>query len=794
MICSLGIKKYGSYQDFVWRKDDDKFKFNKLNIIYGHNYSGKTTLSRIFQTLEKRKQHIDYPEGDYNFTFENGTKFNACDINDFSIDYVVRVFNTDFVKDNLGWLHNRDGSILPFAILGSENVRIRDEIESLELILRNDEAKSGYEYKKIIAEKNKINNAKDYNDFRKAFDIENKMTSFAAGIRGNQKLYGRNPYNKTHLLRDFTNAEKATQLSEVERQSKLKQLDERELANIPFNALEYNSFETIISESINLLSRTIAVTDDLNKLVIDDLIKKWIIEGIEYHEGDTSKCKFCGSPFPPSRWTQLKNHFNDESKELRKDITILNSKLVLIVQQAEKQFNPKKTDFYISNQSDYLQLYEKWDKRRDEFVKRINDLVEVLHTKETKENDILNFDFDLSILNDLLDMEKDIELLIQRNNSKTTSLKKDKALIQKEILLSDIKVFLNESNYNANTRKLAILKAEKDLSIKEFNAIETKISETKKIIEAKKAMQKDESRGADRVNSYLELYFGSNDIRLEPIEREGLIQYEIKRNEVLAHNLSDGECSLISFCYFISRIDDLFYIPKETLEDGTVVELPIPSNEKLIIYIDDPISSLDNNHVFFIFSLIEARIAKQKKLKQLFVSTHNLDFLKYLKRLSGKKEECSYLCIEKYKKGADSKSSIVPMPYHLREYVTEFNYLFQEMYNMYKPVKGDKQKRAENSYTNIYSLPNNIRKFLELYTFYRYPTNDSLMKRLEMMFDGHVPILINRIANEFSHLTFIERAWKPFDIPELDEVVNQIFDKMKEIDEKQFTALLGSCK
>jgi wobble nucleotide-excising tRNase len=57
-------------------------------------------------------------------------------------------------------------------------------------------------------------------------------------------------------------------------------------------------------------------------------------------------------------------------------------------------------------------------------------------------------------------------------------------------------------------------------------------------------------------------------------------------------------------------------------------------DKKLIIWIDDPISSLDSNHIFFIFSLIETVIAKPKIYKQLFISTHNLDFLKYLKRLS----------------------------------------------------------------------------------------------------------------------------------------------------------------
>ena len=794
MIRSLDIKKYGSYQEFIWRKGDDKFRFNKLNIIYGHNYSGKTTLSRIFQTLEKRNQHNDYLDVDYNFTFDDGTKIDSHEIDNFSSDYFVRVFNSDFIRENLGWLHNRDGSIQPFAILGSDNVEIRDEIKTLELILRNDDTKLGYEVDKITLEKNKYNMTKSYNDFVKAFDIESRMTTFAANIRRNQILYGRDPYNKTHLQRDFSEAKIATQLNYVNRQSKQKQLDEQELPNIPYYALRYKEIKIIISESMNILSKTISVTEDLNKLVIDDLIKRWVIEGIAYHEHDHSECKFCGSPFSQSRWNQLNACFNNESKEMRERINFLIDELSRLIQKIGKQFNHQKKDFYISNQSDYLQVYEKWDKKRDEFVEYIKDLVEVLRIKETKETEKLTFNFDISILNDLSDIEREFETLIQSNNSKTTSLRKDKESIQREILLSDIKEFLNESNYFVNVKKLESIKAERDLSIREFSEIEKKISETKEQIELKKAMQKDESKGADRVNSYLELYFGSDDIKLEPFERDGLIEYEIKRNGILANNLSDGECSLISFCYFISRIDDLFYIPKRILDDGTEVELPIPSNEKLIIYIDDPISSLDNNHVFFIFSIIEARIAKQRKLKQLFISTHNLDFLKYLKRLSVTGEECSYLCIEKHRKGVDTKSTIVPLPYHLREYVTEFNYLFQEMYNVYKPTRGDKQKKAENSYTNIYNLPNNIRKFLELYTFYRYPNNDSLMKRLEMMFDGHVPILINRIINEFSHLTFIERAWKPFDIPELDEVVNQIFDKMKEIDKKQFDALLDSCQ
>jgi wobble nucleotide-excising tRNase len=83
--------------------------------------------------------------------------------------------------------------------------------------------------------------------------------------------------------------------------------------------------------------------------------------------------------------------------------------------------------------------------------------------------------------------------------------------------------------------------------------------------------------------------------------------------------LSEGECSLIAFCYFMAKLDD------------------IESNGKnLIIWIDDPISSLDSNHVFFVYSLLRAEIVEASKYEQLFISTHNLDFLKYLKRLTGK--------------------------------------------------------------------------------------------------------------------------------------------------------------
>jgi wobble nucleotide-excising tRNase len=256
------------------------------------------------------------------------------------------------------------------------------------------------------------------------------------------------------------------------------------------------------------------------------------------------------------------------------------------------------------------------------------------------------------------------------------------------------------------------------------------------------------------------------------------MKFKIMRDGAEANNLSEGECSLIAFCYFIAKMED---------------EL---NSLKLIIYIDDPISSLDSNHVFFMFSLIDSVIAQPQKYTQLFISTHNLDFLKYLKRITspdGKKNIAHFL-IKREQTKNNKRSVIIPMPDHIKRYSTEFNYLFEQIYSIYKKVEGDEQTIPEITYNQSYNLPNNLRKFLECYLFFKYPNNEEPLNNLEKLFDGHVPSLIRRIVNENSHLTHIDRAWKPMDVDEIEACARLVIEKIKEIDPGQFDALVASLK
>ncbi len=81
---------------------------------------------------------------------------------------------------------------------------------------------------------------------------------------------------------------------------------------------------------------------------------------------------------------------------------------------------------------------------------------------------------------------------------------------------------------------------------------------------------------------------------------------------------------------------------------------------------------------------------------------------------------------------------------------------------------------------------------MEYYLFYKYPNSNSPLDNLDKLFSAEVPSLLNRVVNELSHLTHIDRGWTPIDVGEAEECVKIVIDKIKEKDIEQFNALLQS--
>ena len=71
-------------------------------IIYGRNYSGKTTLSRILRSFETNFLDSKYGAPTFSLEMANGTILTQENLQ--QKDFLFRVFNKDFVLDNLKFI------------------------------------------------------------------------------------------------------------------------------------------------------------------------------------------------------------------------------------------------------------------------------------------------------------------------------------------------------------------------------------------------------------------------------------------------------------------------------------------------------------------------------------------------------------------------------------------------------------------------------------------------------------------------------------------------------------------
>ncbi|WP_216594033.1 AAA family ATPase [Desulfobacter postgatei] len=186
-------------------KDKNVAEFKKINILYGRNYSGKTTVSRIWRALETGFLSNKYTSAEFQMSFKDGTNVT----HNFLAGHgrVVRVFNEDFVRDNLRFISDPDDSIEPFAILGDDNNKIEKEIEALEgeIGSKQEGKETGLyaEKKKAISDFDVVrgNHKTATDDLDK--QLGDKATDRKIGIKYNPERFGDQNYNIQKLKTDI---------------------------------------------------------------------------------------------------------------------------------------------------------------------------------------------------------------------------------------------------------------------------------------------------------------------------------------------------------------------------------------------------------------------------------------------------------------------------------------------------------------------------------------------------------------------------------------------------------------
>lgn len=792
MIEKLDIANFGSFNGFRWDTDVREphgavGRFKKLNILYGRNYSGKTTLSRIFRSFEVGRTPSRYENPSFQIKTANG-QWTQAQLS--AQGTPIRVYNKDFVEANLAFLRDDQGHIQPFAVLGAENKEVEQEIEKLKDHLGSKETDTGLRAafsKKQTEEGNAKNivTRKIESLNKKLFD---KANGKPGGIRHN-KLYNNPYYDIRNLNADITyvQSHQTEVLGEALRVEKFGMLAEKPLNDIgPLTAFE-TSIAALIKRALAIAGEKIQPSAPLQDLLNSAVLAHWVREGRPLHV-NRDCCAFCRQPLPTDLTETLNKHFNEESE-------ILQSKIKGFLQDCDSERArvqtlglPERNRFYSSFHARRDATEAKLAAAKEAYLRALDELATVARERSesifsTRELSEVVPDSDCGIGAALNEANE----LIRMSNEHTAHIGATQKQLRDELRLSEVAAFVAAIGLDDIKTEIEQDQQKLDALTNEREALEAEGKRLRTALEALQAQLRDEKRGAERVNRYLGHSLGGTNLRLQADEEEGKATYRfrIMRGEQEAFNLSEGECSLVAFCYYLARLDD-------AQTHGT----------KPIIYIDDPISSLDGNHIFFIFSLIESFIAKPlvgsdgnelkdaggkpvHRYEQLFISTHNLDFLKYLKRLTRPDQVESFLVSRKA-----TSSSISLMPKYLRSYVTELNYLFAEIHACTDDAN------AAASYHSFYNFGNNLRKFLEAFLFFKYPSgtvkNDI---RLRLFFGNDVGAVafLNRLTNEHSHLEeFVDRGMVPIDCAEITRTAKFVLGAMKAKDPDQYQHFLSS--
>ena len=777
-IKKIDIKDFGCYKDYKQHSQSgigNDFNDGRINIFYGRNYSGKSTYSKIFQSIELKQLPEKYEKIDFEVKLANHRIIKSNEIgSELPID--CKVFNQRFIDDNI-YLHN-DNKLNSFQIsIGSDTNETLKKIEDIRLneLKPRNEKLSQIELD-ITEKQQKTKISKD--------SLDSKLRITASKIKNlkNPSVVVGNKYDIRDIKEEFEkysahfpilplqDDEKAVaELEKNVEQAKIRILEKNinKPQKIDLVSFDKNfNFTLFLENTKKLLSKVVSVSNILDEYKDSPDKINWIKHGVDIHGDNPEKCLFCGNSIDSELIKNLKLAFSDELRSLENELVLQNNRIKSEIQKLDAIPNINKEDYFkdsvsdiqninkeiennIDNRKRVLEILESkiLEKQRDIFSKiEINDLNWLDFSKIQVEID--------SLYNDTIEQ---IEQFKDRKNKSIDFLRR--YYIVKEFPVSEFTKLSQEVNQleeyiNENSKEQKKLKEEKE-----------KIEQD--IIELEGSL-KSESEAVKRINMILQNSLAHSEMSLKSVDDEEGIYFEVSRNEERAYNLSEGEKSLIAFAYYITRLESLSTEEKS----------------KTILFIDDPVSSLDENNIFYIYNLIFCLLEK-KEFLQYFLSTHNLDFLKYTNRFSNKKD---YYLIEKIKEAENipSKSYIKKLPNHLSNKVTEFVFLFEQIYRVAT------EDEDENNFSVFYNFPNNGRKFIETLLYFKYPDyNTKNNDKIINYFGGENAPFIQRINNEYSHgEDRFDRTRNPINTSEFKHDAKIILGTLFQNDPEQFKSFL----
>lgn len=736
------IKNFGVFDDYS--RPPDVEDFTELNLIYGWNYAGKTTLSRVLRSIETQAVHPDYSAARFVISTDNNSTITESSL--ATTSEKIRVFNSDFVKDNIGW----DGEEFdPILLLGQQSIEAQKEIDRNDSLLER--LRAGYRRNEAaIKSRDEALREKKTGRARAIKQALQLVEAFTA-THLNQELAKVESDPDAHLVSEDT-LPRLQQAATADEKGKLPKIQKLVLNLGAINASDG------ISE---LLARKPAMSNTIEYLAEHSDVANWIRAGLPLHD-DRDECEFCGNQLPPGRLDTLRAHFSKDVEQLEAE---LKKKKIEVQKLKLAPTDLHKSDFYAQLRGELDEVKSALNNSISSYNYFLDALTEAIDEKIHSPFKQVNCpQYDENLAYAVTEAGKGVNGVIEKNNNITDSFGQEKKKSLAALKRHFAAEFYISEGLGRHQGVISILENHKQW----YEKVGKRISERNAVLQAQISQAQ---KGREELNAFIDKFLVGSNVSVAVTNVDGFERFQLMRDSTPAKNLSEGERTAIAYAFFLIKLKEA-----DDLSD-------------LIVYIDDPVSSLDSNHIFqinaatksFFFWYDSSENKTKLTIKQLFISTHNFEFFGLAKELPiQKKTRRRFYFVKRV--GA-ARSSLMAMPPSIIRYNSEYQYLWHVIHEFHTSTD-------KTNLEHLLSLPNALRRFVEIYTYSKCPSDESVDRRADIVFGAETSKRVLKLLHHFSHANNLVGISRHDDLLcDIENVVDELITLIQ-ADQKHYDALM----
>jgi wobble nucleotide-excising tRNase len=573
------IHASGLFDDF--KPDSSLPEFGRINVIFGSNGSGKTSMARAF---DRATQDVAR-QSNVSLSLDDGQGRRSTNGHADGIFNRIHVFSDEFVERSQNF-SGAEPEMDAILTIGERSVDADKRLAGLQGSLKG-----------LIADRDRCEEA--LKDAEKNYQASLATISRAV-VDDLTKLGGRFQ-SRSH----YSTAIVERRLNETKTERKTlspeKLSDERQLIAAgrqgELTALESESKvrEGLASEAAELLGASPST------IILDTLGRhpgatSWVQQGRHLHDG-VEECIFCGSALTASRKTEIDQHFSGEVAKVESKIGSLIEDLKRLRAKFDRSLTevPSKSDVY----PDLRHVFEVADGLyRDQMSELRSWAEEIEERLAGKQGNVLQVPTDTTVSEPKVADATHLNEAIVKHNERSRA---HDAMVQ--AAASRIEMHhLDAGGASADQ----FLKDQADAKTKLESAV-LALADARKQIASLETVEGDPNPSATVLNQEVARLLGHSDLKFEAAGP----RYRALRNGEPAVDLSEGERTAISLVHFME-----------------VVARRDPSGGKSIVIIDDPVSSLDQNIFMGVSTYIWSECLVKEHVEQLFLLTHNFELFR----------------------------------------------------------------------------------------------------------------------------------------------------------------------